>query len=111
MSARGVRMNKRTVMVLGALLGIALVAGVVLWLFPPPPNRSMGRTLFGVGGPGGFLTREVRFTVDGPGTIAPRATSATLTFSEGKLVIDPTGAILNDQELIKLANDVKLVEI
>lgn len=104
-------MKKRGVIVPAILLAVVLTAAIVVWFLKPAPNRSMGRTLFGVGGGGGFWTREVRFTVDGPGIISSKAKSATLTFSEGDLVIEAARALLNDKELIQLANEVKLVEI
>ena len=74
-------------------------------------GRSTGKATFGVGTPASSWSREVKFSVDGAGHIVSERTAATITFSEGKLVVEKARVLLNEQELAKLAEDAKVVEV
>ena len=102
-------MTKRDAIWFAVIVLVLLVSGTAWFLLPP--NRSVGKATFGVGMPASSWSREVKYSVDGPGQIASKQTAATITFSEGKLVVEKSRVLLNDQEVAKLAEDAKVVEV
>ena len=103
-------MSKRSAIWFTALLVLLLLVNGAVW-FLRPPNRTVGKVTFGVGSPGSSWSREVSYAVDGPGEIASKQTTATVTFSEGSLIVEKARVLFNGQEIAKLAEDAKVVEV
>jgi hypothetical protein len=88
-------------------LAFLVVALTVTCLSGCGSGRSTGRVTYGVD----TWSRDVKYSADGPGSITSQKTTATITFSGGKLVIEKDRITLNDEELTKVAEDAKVVEI
>lgn len=94
----------RLVGVVTALVVLASVPGC-------GSNRSVGWATYGTGTPAGNWSRDVTYSVDGAGTIASKETTATITFSGGRLVIEKARILLNDEELARVPEDAKAVDV
>jgi hypothetical protein len=66
-------------------------------------GKSSGGTTIG--------SRQIKFSVDGDGGIMPQVDGATVTFSEGKVVVEKARVLFNDKEVAKLSEGAKLVEV
>jgi hypothetical protein len=55
--------------------------------------------------------REVKASLDGPGFITAREDSATISFAGGKLIIEKSAVRLEGEELAKVPEEAKKVEV
>jgi hypothetical protein len=49
--------------------------------------------------------------VDGGGSVFAQADATTVTFAEGKVVVEKARVLLNDKEVAKVPEDAKVVEV
>src|SRR5947209_13973458 len=66
-------------------------------------GRSSGGTKSG--------SREVKFSLDGGGGIWTQADASTVTFAEGKVVVEKARVLFNDKEVAQFPEDTKIVEV
>jgi hypothetical protein len=71
-------------------------------------NKPGGRSSGGASASG---FREVKYAVDGGGGIWMQQAAATVTFTEGKVVVEKERVLLNDKEVAKVPEDAKVVEV
>jgi hypothetical protein len=93
---------------LGSLVIATLVAATCLM---GCGGRSVGKTTFGVGSNGSTWSREVTYSVDGSGKIESQQTTATITFSQGTLVIEKARVLFNEDEIAKVEQSAKVVDV
>jgi hypothetical protein len=55
--------------------------------------------------------REVKFALDGNGGVTSTAGMTTVTFSQGKVIVEKTRVLVNDKEVASVAEDVKVVTV
>jgi predicted esterase len=95
------------------LRSIGLVAVVILGVslagcWAKKANRSWGNATVN--------SRTVKFSVDGSGGVVSQGVSsgsylATVTFREGKVVVEKATVLFNDKEVAQLPEDTKVVEV
>ena len=102
-------MNKQNAVWI-AVLVLALLMGAAAW-FLRPPHRSNGSATFGIGDPTATWSREVKYSVEGGGQIASAKTTATITFKDGRIIVEKSRVLWNDREVSPLPEDAKMVEV